>query len=167
MVLEEMRLTLVQGNSLCLAMMIMGLALSSMPGALAKLSSFLILWYFPHCLFHYIVGRAVGIRFSHYFLTRSSIRRMGGIFERLAMPTLGIKVRDWGNSGRWGRFSMFSAGMLASIVLPFIPAIALYLEGQAWLLILALLNAGFDLYFSPKVGDLRKALDSLQPGESY
>ena len=156
-----LKLTLIQGNLFCFVMMVLGIALSSVPGFLTRLSSFFILWYFPHCLFHYIVGRAVGIKFSHYFLTRSSVRKMGGVFERFAIPTLGIKVKDWGRSGRWGRFFMFSAGVLATMTLPLIPAIALYLEGQAWLLFIALLNIGSDLYFSSKVGDLRKALNSL------
>lgn len=157
-----MKISLIQGNMLCLAMTVFGVALSMVPGIPAKLLSFILLWYFPHCPAHYIVGRLVGIRFSHYFLTRSSIGKLGGIFEKLALPTLGIKVKEWGHSGRWARFFMFSAGVLASMSLPLIPAMTLYLEGQAWLLTLALLNIGFDLYFSPKVGDFRKALNSLR-----
>lgn len=132
--------------------------------------SFITLWFFPHCLAHYIVGRVFGIRFRYYFVGRSAIRKLNlplvtGLAGRL--PILGIRIehRTLKKATPAGRFMMFSAGALASSLLPFLPVLFLFMKfpfhGSGFIL-LALINLGFTLYFSPKVGDIRRGLDLLR-----
>ena len=126
--------------------------------------SFLI--FFPHCLAHYVVGRLTGIRFDYYCLGKSGIGKLKLPFVRPVggkLPVLTLKVnRGSIHSGSRLRASaMFSAGAAASMVLPFLAAAASI--GQLPLtlsLILILIAAGnllFDLYYSPRAGDLARA----------
>ena len=126
--------------------------------------SFLI--FFPHCLAHYVVGRLGGIRFDYYRLGKSGIAKLKLPFVSLLgskLPVLTLKVnrRSLHSATRSRASAMFSAGAAASMVLPFLAAAASI--GQlplALTIILFLIAAGnllFDLYYSPRAGDLARA----------
>ncbi len=136
---------------------------------LAALAAFLTLWFFPHTLAHYITGTVLGIRFRYYFVGKSSLRKISGPLSLIAdrVPVLGIKVDRMSLSrvSPTSRLIMFSSGAIASSILPYIPSITLYYVDELWgtlLLFLATLNTVFTIYFSPKVGDIRRGLDSLR-----
>jgi hypothetical protein len=122
--------------------------------------------YFPHCLAHYVVGRLLGVEFSHYTLSKSMLSKAGlpivsRIFSVRAFLTLRIKRR----SGRMAMFAMFLAGPLASMFSPFaIPLIvSSYDQTSAKILTaLTIFNIIFTGYFSYKHGCIRKALNSLK-----
>lgn len=122
--------------------------------------------FFPHCLAHYAVGRLAGIRFDYYYLTKSGVRKLriplaGRIGQKI--PVLALKVDPFSlrSVSRDRRVAMFSAGAIASMVLPFISVAASfeYLPTSFTLILFlfALANFAFDLYYSPKAGDLAKA----------
>lgn len=124
------------------------------------------LWFFPHCLAHYLVGMGLGVRFSHYFLGKSSLVKLGLPIASAAMervPVLGIKVdrRSLDRVSPLRQAVMFASGAAASMVLPATCVIFALDRAPLWVAaLLAALTAGnvlFTLYFSPKVGDLSKA----------
>jgi hypothetical protein len=131
--------------------------------------SFTALWFFPHCLAHYIVGRLLGIKFRYYFVGRSAIRKLNLPFINILaerLPVLGIKIEREILSKviPIRRLMMFLAGALASILLPFLPSLIIFLKFHFYgfiFILLAFINFGFTLYFSFKVGDVRRGLDSL------
>ncbi len=137
---------------------------------LVGLISFTLLWFFTHDLAHYIVGRVIGIRFSHYYLGLSNIVRLN-IFPKplKTLPVvLGIKIdRKNSRASPFGYAAMYSAGPLASMLTPLtVPIIILYnnpasLAGQL-LLIIAAANVFFTSLFSPKAGCFAKALKALK-----
>ncbi len=137
---------------------------------LVGFTSFTLLWFFTHDLAHYVVGRVLGIRFSHYYLGLSNVVRLSIVPKQLkTLPVvLGIKI-DKRNSkaSPLGYAAMYSAGPLASMLTPLtVPAIILYnnpasLAGQL-LLIMAVANIGFTSVFSPKAGCFAKALKALK-----
>ncbi len=170
------RMPIWAGNAITITGTILGVVLSiytpylQFPARpLSALTAFLTLWFFPHTLTHYITGTMLGIRFRYYFIGRSSIRKIGGVFSMIAgrLPVLGIRVEveSLRRARPVSRLIMFSSGAIASSLLPYIPSTILYSADKLWgtpLLALATLNLAFTMYFSPKVGDIRRGLDSLR-----
>jgi hypothetical protein len=131
----------------------------------AYLLSWGCLVFFPHCLAHFITGRILGVRFSHYFISASPVTRMqlpiiSGVMSKL--PVLGLKIRPESlkSVNHGARTVMFASGAAASMLLPFLvfvisigrlPSILVGI-----LLVLSLANLAFDLYYSPKAGDLSR-----------
>jgi len=125
--------------------------------------------FFPHGLAHYITGRLVGVRFKYYFLTKSAVSKLKlPLFSTLAnqLPVLALKIdraslRSVSN-GR--RAVMFASGAVASMVLPFIVPVAsigrVPLVFSVVLFLVGAANAAFDLYYSPKAGDISKIKQS-------
>jgi hypothetical protein len=133
-----------------------------------------LLWYFPHCLAHRVAGLLLGIAFQHYVVAASSLIHLklpvvSGLVAR--MPVLGLRTAKPAIrlTKPWARFIMHVSGALASMLLPLVPVITLYgsypREGLLLLIIVAG-NIGFTLYFSPKVGDIHRALTALRAGGS-
>lgn len=133
---------------------------------------YLVAWgcleFFPHGLAHFIVGRMVGVRFSYYFLGKSAATKLklpfvSWIAKRLPVLTLKVHRVSLRSVSRGGRAVMFASGAAASMILPFIAAVAslgrLPILFSAILLLVSAANLAFDLYFSPKVGDLSRAKD--------
>ncbi|MFQ5951261.1 MAG: hypothetical protein ACE5KH_04170 [Candidatus Geothermarchaeales archaeon] len=127
--------------------------------------------FFSHCLTHYVVGTILGIRFQYYMVTRTPLRKLAlPIVSPLAghVPLLAIKTdpRSLRSASSTRRAIMFASGTVASISLPFLLAAEAYftLTPTAWsiLLTMSILNLVFTLYFSPKVGDLSRAVESLR-----
>ena len=121
--------------------------------------------FFPHGLSHYLVGSLVGIRFRYYFLGRSGIRKLKLPLARLIasrVPVLVLKV-DWDSlqsvsPGK--RAVMFASGALASVILPFFAAVAslrhLPVSMSMLLFIISVASVLFELYYSPRAGDLSR-----------
>jgi hypothetical protein len=83
-------------------------------------------------------------------------------------PVLTLKV-DPGSLqlvGRGGRIAMFSSGAVASIVFPFLVAFASFRDlpmvFSVFLLLLSAANLLFDCYFSPKAGDISRAIPAAK-----
>jgi hypothetical protein len=140
------------------------------PGVLLRFLIYVVAWgclvFFPHCLTHFIVGRVVGVRFRYYFLgnsavTKLKLRFLSTIASRLPVLTLKVDQVSLRSVSRGGRVAMFASGAAASMILPFLAAVAsLHRVPLMLSLILLLLSAGnitFDLYYSPKAGDISRA----------
>ncbi len=131
--------------------------------------TFLLFWYFPHSLSHFIVGRLLGIQFNHYYLHVSGMSRINNSFlawtGRL-MPMLGVKADrislHRATPGR--RAAMFASGVTVSMIAPVICIYKAFAIGAPYigLLLTAVLvgNGLFTVYFSGKVGDISKAAKS-------
>jgi len=136
-----------------------------------KLLLYMIAWvcflFFPHCLTHYVVGRLVGVKFRYYSLGKSSVYKLRISFlsmvaSRSRVLTLNVDRASLQSAGGRGCIAMFSSGAVASMILPFIVAFASFrdlpLVLSGFLLFLSAANFAFDLYFSPKVGDISRAV---------
>ena len=118
--------------------------------------------FFPHCLVHFIVGSLVGIRFNHFRIVRSAISKLGPPGKLPSLPVLCLVV-DHGSLKRCsavGRAAMYASGAIASMMLPF--SVVGYafskLPFSLWLvcLMFAIANLAFDIYYSPRVGDISR-----------
>lgn len=142
------------------------------------LLSWFLVWYFSHCLSHYLVGTLGGIRFKYYFLGRSTIRKakiplISKVAQNLPF-VLGIKIdkESISKANPKAIKTMYLAGPLSSMMLPFIivalsltqpsqvtlPLLPFTIRDSYILLGLTLANVAFSLYFSPKVGCISKAI---------
>ena len=138
---------------------------------ITTLASMVCFWYFPHCLSHFIIGRALGIRFTHYRITKSSLAKLKSPFFLsllLSFPTLGLVI-DKNSLSRTvplRRAMMHSSGVIASMLLPAIPLIYSLSKMPSWvnllLFFLFTFNLFFSLYASSKAGDLRRARRALK-----
>ena len=129
--------------------------------------SWISLWYFPHCLIHYILGTIVGIKFTGYWLGKSSIQHLPHrILKTIGQltPVLIIRIdHDHSRSSpRWGWILMYTGGAVASMTLPLIVSIMSFMKVDLILAVLAfgaaLVNIAFTAYFSPIVGDISRAV---------
>ena len=167
------RIPLVVGNAIEILGIIVAISLivaaSNVNGALVSflfyLISLLCLVFFPHCLAHFIVGRLAGIRFSHYEISKPSMTKLrlpfvSAVAARLPVLRLRIDRRSLGTVSRGARAATYSAGAVASMILPFfVPVAAFRRLPVAWglgLLLFSLANLCFDLYYSTKAGDLSR-----------
>lgn len=145
---------------------------SSLPPGLRSISylaSWASLWFFPHCITHYIVGRLVGIRFRNYFLGQTHLvkalpPRLKPLLARV--PVLGIRVEKASLRAARpsARYAMFASGALASMMLPFLVPLYLLLARESGaagiLLAISLANLLLTAFLSPRVGDFYKAKSS-------
>lgn len=130
-----------------------------------------VVYYFTHCLIHFVVGTVLGIRFKRYELGRSSIRKLNiRVINIIAdrLPTLTLRI-DFATSPKRAPlrfFAMHSAGSIAAMVVPVLGSYFVWslLEEPFRLYILLgnVGNIGFELYSSSKVGDMRRALTALE-----
>jgi len=143
---------------------------SDLPRLFLYLLSFASFVFFPHCLAHFLVGRIVGVRFRYYFLGKSGVTKLHlPLISRVAtaLPILTLKVdkSSLSSVSRGRRAAMFASGAVASMWLPVIPTIIslgqLPVTQSVLLIMLAGLNVAFDLYYSPKAGDMSRARSSL------
>ncbi len=122
-----------------------------------------ILWYFTHCISHHFVGWLTGIKFKYYFITTSGIKNLPGM-KKIGqfLYTIGIKIdHEKSKKSRLGYTLMFSAGAVASMTTPFIPAIIAWFKGftleATILFVVWALNFVFTAITSPIAGDFMKA----------
>ncbi|MDG6983183.1 MAG: hypothetical protein JRN28_01295 [Nitrososphaerota archaeon] len=123
-----------------------------------------------HCPAHYTVGMALGIRFTEMRAGRTTLARALpprlGRFARL-MPILTLRADrpSLARASRAKASAMFASGTVASTSAAFLVAGGstmvqpLPYASLAWAL--ALLYLAFDLRFSPRGGDLRRAKAAL------
>ena len=122
--------------------------------------------YFTHCISHYIVGYILGVKFSHYFISKSMLSKakiplLSTLFSRKVF--LGLKIKR--KSSNFRMFLMFLAGPLASMFSPLVIVFNIYSYDKLigfLLLILTMGNIIFTGYYSYKFGCIRKALNSLK-----
>ncbi|HLI46698.1 MAG TPA: hypothetical protein VKU94_05835 [Geobacterales bacterium] len=136
---------------------------------LIGLVSWILLWYSTHDLAHFLLGRALGIRFKYYYLGLSNLYLISWIPERIRMLafTFGIKIDRENTKATKERYAlMFLAGPLASMLTPFIPSIFLYFVSSSLigliLIVFSIANLIFTSYFSPRYGCINKVLRSLK-----
>ncbi|ADB57102.1 hypothetical protein [Archaeoglobus profundus] len=122
--------------------------------------------YFPHCLAHYIVGRFLGVEFSHYTISKSMLSKVGiPIISKLFSARIFLTLRIKKRAGKRAMFAMFLAGPLASMLCPLVVVYIAYSYDRVSATLLAILtifNILFAGYFSCKHGCIRKALNSLR-----
>ncbi|MEM4304319.1 MAG: hypothetical protein QXQ70_10600 [Candidatus Caldarchaeum sp.] len=137
---------------------------------LIGLISFILLWFFTHDLTHFMIGKAVGIRFGHYYIGLSNIVHLKIVpktFKTLAIA-LGIKIdRERSRASPHGYAAMYTAGPLASMLTPLtVPLIMLSRNPSDTsgliLLAFAAANIIFTAIFSPRAGCFAKARNALQ-----
>jgi hypothetical protein len=164
------RLSLLHGNLIELVGTLVAFALNhyapSLGGVYVRfalyLLSFACLIFFPHCLAHFIIGTLVGIKFDYYSIRESSISRLNLPISFPRLPVLSLKVNreSLKHTNPFGRGAMFASGAIVSVLLPFIVVASALpnipqLPGML-LLVLAIANAAFDLYYSPRAGDFSR-----------
>ncbi|MBI2125955.1 MAG: SRPBCC family protein [Thaumarchaeota archaeon] len=169
---DPLRIGLPSGTVLSILAIIIGIILAlNLPfenglfALVTGLISWVLMWFFTHDLAHLIVGLLAGVRFSHYYLGLSNIVRLRIIPNslKLVIVALGLKIeRGESRAGRTGFAAMYVAGPIASMIAPFfIPAVILARDASSVagliLLALSIINLGFTLWFSPKVGCIHKA----------
>jgi hypothetical protein len=136
-----------------------------------KLVLYLIAWgcllFFPHSLAHYVVGTLVGVRFRYYSIGKSSAYKLKApvlstIASKSVVLTLHVERSQLGSVARGRLVAMFCSGAAASMVFPFVAVLASFGNLPAMFSVLLLLisigNVIFDLYFSPMVGDVSRAI---------
>jgi ligand-binding SRPBCC domain-containing protein len=177
---DPLRIGLLSGTVLSIFAVIVGIILAlNLPFGngpfvlVAGLVGWVLLWFFTHDLAHLIAGLLVGVRFSHYYLGLSNIVRLKVIPNplKLAIVALGLRIdRTKSKAGRTGFVAMYVAGPIASMIAPFLVPVAILAMDSGSvagfiLLAISLINFGFTLWFSPKVGCIHKArrLSQKQP----
>jgi len=171
--LTQVKIPLILGNSI----EILGIAgaiwlivvAPDINSVLLRFSTYLLSWaclvFFPHCLAHFVTGRLAGVRFTHYLLSKSPMARLEvPIISVVAskIPVLGLKIdqSSLGSVSRGARAVMFVSGAAASMIFPFMVVVASFgrlpaiLNGG--LLFLSTANVAFDLYYSPRAGDISR-----------
>jgi len=129
---------------------------------LLYLSSISCLIFFPHSLAHFIVGSSVGVRFKYYRVGRSSISKLALPIRLPSIPVLTLIIDHSSlNSVSWiGKAAMYASGAVVSMALPLIVAVYTFnrLSVSLWLILLVVVIANllFDLYYSPKSGDISR-----------
>ncbi len=139
---------------------------SGLPFAVYVLVAEVMSTYLLHCPAHYIVGGALGIRFRHMGIGRTTLARiLPGRAARLArlMPvlTLWTEKASLAAASKRRAAAMYASGTIASVSSALAIAIVASLFQQAeysalaWTLAAAYL--AFDGVFSPRGGDLERA----------
>lgn len=151
---EKVSLTLgtFAGNALEIAGTTVGVVLPYlMNNDFAYYISALILMATLHPLSHFLAGRLVGIRFTHYYLNGPA---------RIE-PTLRINYYSYLKTKSEKRALMHASGVIGTLLAPLIAAHIAFYSGSAGvaqnLIYFFLLLIVFELLTSTKIGDLMKA----------
>ncbi len=168
-----MMMSIRTGNAISITFIAVAIILSNLSRYLENpfrlivlITCWFLMLYFTHCLSHYIVGTLMGVKFSHYFLSKSMLSKSGipfvsAIFSKKIFLTIKIKKK----AGRKAMFFMFLAGPLSSM---FSPLLVFYIAysfdrfSAFVILLIIILNAIFTGYNSYRYGCIRKAMDSLK-----
>ncbi|MCS7146012.1 MAG: SRPBCC family protein [Nitrososphaerota archaeon] len=174
---DPLRVSLLAGNMVSVAAIAVAVILLLLPTSpnplidlVQRIVPWALLWFFTHDLAHLLVGAAVGVRFSYYYIGLSNIVRLGIIPRPLKLLplALGIKInRAESSASPKGFAAMYAAGPLASMISPLAAALLThFLHGPSLtsyiLLAASILNIAFTAYFSPKAGCLGKARNALK-----
>jgi hypothetical protein len=162
-----LRIRLRVGHAITLSGTILGLVLlyftvyvMPLVRVIFTLAAFFALWYFPHTLCHFIVGRLLGVNFSYYFVGRTGLRRLIKSVGKIPIPVLGIKIdrNSFDKVARWRKRTMFLSGVFASMFLPVLClAVSLSYPYNVVMLLIVFGNIAFTLPASYLAGDVWKA----------
>jgi hypothetical protein len=149
---------LVTGTLAGIAGLFVAARLDYVPQAIVILISFGLLVVSTHSLAHYVVGRAVGIRFTHVFISGSP-------------PEPGVKT-DYATYLRTApraRALMHASGAVVTKLLPFALVPVVFAmgawPGDAWILLgVGVLIIVTDIFVSTKVSDWKKVRRELRAG---
>ncbi len=173
--LAKRRIPLLLGNLIEVAGVLFGISLIGLAPAvpviplafLLYLAAWFCLLFFPHGLTHYLVGVLVGVRFRHYSFSKSAVsklrmRSLRVLASKLVVLTLRVDQASLRSISPLRRSIMFSSGAVASMVLPFLAATASFghlpLSLSILLLLISVVNLAFDFYYSPRAGDISRAV---------
>jgi len=145
---------------------------SGLPLALYIIIAELAATYLVHCPAHYIVGRAVGIRFRKIRFGRTTLARVlparfAGLARLVPILTLSTDKASLARASKGRAAAMYAAGTVASVSSALVIAAAatateaLLPAAVAWLAAVGYLV--FDVVFSPRSGDIMKARAALRP----
>ena len=120
-----------------------------------------------HCPAHYFTGLGLGIGFTEMRLGRSTLarvlpRRLARVTRILPILTLAAERQSLARSSNGKAAAMYASGTVASVSAAFVIAGTATLAEPilyasfAWAL--ALIYLAFDLRFSPRSGDLSRAM---------
>ncbi len=142
---------------------------AGLPSALYLVLAQLMATYLVHCPAHFVVGAAVGVRFRGLRLGRTTLARalpaeLKGFARLLPVLSLSIDRESSVRASRLRFAAMYVSGTVASVGSAVAIAAGSTLAGQhypllAWAVAVAYL--GFDVLFSPKSGDLKRARTAL------
>ncbi|MEM2919594.1 MAG: hypothetical protein QXU29_02400 [Candidatus Nitrosocaldus sp.] len=170
-------ISLAKGTALCIIATIIGLLIpiyaqgigdQQLILLIANGIAWFLLWFFTHDLLHLIVGRLVGVRFSHFYIGISNLVRALNVSPkyRMLFIALGIKIdREGSRASKHGYAAMYISGPLASMLAPFY--IPLYMLSQGistvalLFLTLSLINLILDAIMSYRHGCIRKGVRAL------
>ena len=129
--------------------------------------SMLFLWYFPHCLLHYVIGKLFKINFLYFRIAPSNLIKSSPnlYFTKLIkiFPVLGLSVDKNGLSSinYIHLILMYSSGVIGSMLFPLIISIYAFITllFPYYLphIFFSLSNIVITLFFSPKFGDFYRA----------
>ena len=144
-------------------------AASSINAVTLRFILYLVSWacliFFPHCLAHFVVGRLVGVQFIHYVIGKSSITKLrlpviSSVSSAIPLLTLKVDHVSLVSVTPGARAVMFASGAAVSMILPFIPVVVsighLPTIWSTILFLISIANVCFDLYYSPRAGDLSR-----------
>jgi hypothetical protein len=140
--------------------------------ALYILAVELLATYLIHCPAHYLVGRALGIRFTRIRAGRTTLARalpprLGRLARFLPVLTLSTEKSSLASVSRPRVSIMYASGTIASCASAILVAAAVTpsgpwtLVGLSWAVAVGYLL--FDLVFSPRGGDLMRARGATRP----
>ena len=136
------------------------------PRPLALLLAQGVILYAIHCPSHYVVGWMVGIKFSGLAVGRSALKKSGSrivrlIGERAVTPVLIVDRASLARVSPLRRKAMFYSGVTASTAAPFLVALYASLTGDPIsilaTLVLAIGYMNFNIFYSPRTGDVHRA----------
>lgn len=131
-----------------------------------------LLTFLLHCPAHFIVGSALGIRFTGLYLGRTSLASGGPpglrrVTSMLVVLTLRTDRDSVSRVNKKRRQAMYLSGVAASVSSAFIFALLSVSLGSATVTAVTFAFAfaylAFNLVFSPKTGDIRRALSVSRP----
>ena len=138
---------------------------------MAMLAGYLLIYFTSHASAHYLVGRLVGIMFSHYSVGGSSHASsyppiMRQIFERLPFLKAHTNSQSLKSADSTAKALMFGAGIISTVVLSSLAALFAFgadVPGSLSLLIFNVIWQGSSLIAEMQQGgDLAKAAKAFR-----
>ncbi len=147
---------LVAGTIAGVAALVVASGLGYVPQAILILVSFGLLVLSTHSLAHYVVGRVLGIRFTHVFVA-----------GRPPEPGVKIDYASYLRSSPGKRALMHASGAVVSKIVPFalVPAVLAMdaWPGDAWILLaVGVVIIATDVFISTKKSDWMKVMRELR-----
>jgi hypothetical protein len=162
---------MIQASGIVSGCLLLWLAAQASNGGLARsamlLASYLLLYFSTHSIMHYLVGRAVGIQFTHYSLGGSTHAGsyppvMRQLFERLPFFAAHTDRASLRAARPAAKRIMYAAGILGTLVFCTLAALFAYragIPGSSYLLLFNLIWQISSLIAEVRLrGDLSKAL---------